>query len=133
VAVLNGHVIGGGLELALACDLRVATPATSISSPELLHGWPPGWGALERLPRIIGHSQAMKMIVLGEKIGASEALQLGLVNWVVEKENLERFKEQLTETVERIDPGLLAFTKSALQHGTNVNGDLAATLLARSR
>jgi enoyl-CoA hydratase/carnithine racemase len=132
-ALLHGYVLGGGLELALACDLRIATPETTLSSPEMLHGWPPGWGALARLPKLIGESRAKQLILLGERIQAPEALRIGLVNWVVERENLGDFTGQLAEKVSQIDPRLLAFTKAAIRAGTNVDIDLTATLLTRGR
>ncbi len=76
MAVVDGYAYGGGLELALACDLRVATPSASFACPEIQHGWPPGWGGLTRLGRLIGESSAKRLIFLGESIDAEEALRI---------------------------------------------------------
>ncbi len=80
VAFINGYAIGGGLELALACDFRVGTQTAILSSAELLHGWLPGWGGIERLRRLFGEAKAKEIVMLCEKIPASKAYQLGLLN-----------------------------------------------------
>ena len=68
IAEINGYTIGGGLEVALACDLRIADDTSSFSLPEITHGWFPGWGGTNRLPNIIGETKAKEMIFLGERI-----------------------------------------------------------------
>ena len=80
IAEINGYTIGGGLEVALACDLRIADDTSSFSLPEITHGWFPGWGGTNRLPNIIGETKAKEMLFLGERIDAKNALNLGLVN-----------------------------------------------------
>ncbi len=84
IAVLNGAVLGGGCELALACDIRIASDIVKIGQPEIKLGIICGWGATVRLPKIIGKSKAMKMIFSGEIIDAQEALKIGFVDRVVE-------------------------------------------------
>ncbi len=80
VAAINGVAFGGGLEIALICDLRVAAPHAELSLPETTLGIIPGAGGTQRLPRIVGEARAKQMILLGRKFGAAEALQWGLIN-----------------------------------------------------
>jgi len=80
VAALNGVAFGGGLELALVCDLRVATPSAELALPETTLGIIPGAGGTQRLPRIVGEARAKEMILLGRKLTADQALAWGLVN-----------------------------------------------------
>lgn len=82
IAALNGVAFGGGLELALVCDLRVAAPIAEVALPETTLGIIPGAGGTQRLPRIVGEARAKEMILLGRKLTAHEALAWGLVNRV---------------------------------------------------
>jgi methylglutaconyl-CoA hydratase len=82
VAAINGVAFGGGLELALICDLRVAAPHAELALPETTLGIIPGAGGTQRLPRVVGEARAKEMILLGRRLGAAEALQWGLVNRV---------------------------------------------------
>jgi 3-hydroxyacyl-CoA dehydrogenase len=84
VAALHGGAFGGGLELALGCDARVAAPGTRLGLPEVTLGIIPGAGGTQRLPRLVGMARAIRMICSGERIDAREALELGLVDAVVE-------------------------------------------------
>jgi enoyl-CoA hydratase/carnithine racemase len=82
IAALNGVAFGGGLELALICDLRVAAPHVELGLPETTLGIIPGAGGTQRLPRVVGEARAKEMILLGRRLGAAEALAWGLVNRV---------------------------------------------------
>lgn len=82
IAAINGVAFGGGLELALLCDLRVAAPHAELSLPETSLGIIPGAGGTQRLPRVVGEARAKEMILLGRKLTAAEALAWGLVNRV---------------------------------------------------
>jgi enoyl-CoA hydratase len=84
VAVINGYAFGGGLELALACTLRIATRNAKMGQPEMKLGLIPGYGGTQRLPRAIGAARAMDMILTGRTIDAEEALRIGLVNRLVD-------------------------------------------------
>ncbi len=79
IASLKGYVLGGGLELALACDIRVSTSSSTIGFPEVTLGLVPGWGGTQRLTRLVGASRAMRMILTGERITGKDAYDMGLV------------------------------------------------------
>jgi len=88
IAALFGFVFGGGCELALACDLRIATPDASIGCPEINLGIIPGSGGTQRLPRLIGVAKAKELLFSGEAVSGEEAYRIGLVNKVVPKDKL---------------------------------------------
>lgn len=88
VAIVNGYAFGGGLELALACTLRVGTRNAKMGLPEIKLGLIPGYGGTQRLPRVIGEARALEMIMTGRTVDAEEALRIGLINRVVEGEAL---------------------------------------------
>jgi enoyl-CoA hydratase len=91
IAALNGHTVGGGLEIALACDLRMmAKDSGMIGLPEVTLGVLPGTGGTQRLPRLIGTSRALDMMITGKRISPDEALQIGLVNYVYPKESFAK-------------------------------------------
>ncbi|GAA5232156.1 enoyl-CoA hydratase [Verticiella sediminum] len=85
VAVIQGYAFGGGLELALACTFRVATPAARMGLPEIKLGLIPGYGGTQRLPRLIGEGRALELILSGRTLKADEAERIGLVNRVVQE------------------------------------------------
>ena len=84
VAVINGYAFGGGLELALACTFRLATPNAKVGLPEIKLGAIPGYGGTQRLPRVIGEARALEMIMTGRTVEAEEAERIGLVSRIVE-------------------------------------------------
>jgi 3-hydroxypropionyl-coenzyme A dehydratase len=86
IAAINGFALGGGCELALVCDIRIASSNAKIGQPEVTIGIPPGWGGSQRLLRIIGPAKAKELIFTGKMITAEEAAQIGLVNKVVSLE-----------------------------------------------
>jgi enoyl-CoA hydratase len=88
VAAINGFALGGGCELALACDIRVASERAQIGLPEVTLGIFPGWGGTQRMPRLIGPGKAKDLILTGRRVGAEEALALGLVDRVVPHDEL---------------------------------------------
>ena len=102
IAAINGFALGGGCELALVCDLRIASENAKMGQPEVTIGIPPGWGGTQRLLRIIGPAKAKEMIFTGKMISAQEAESIGLVNKVVsltdeDKSQLDSSLDQKTE------------------------------------
>ncbi len=92
IAAMSGFALGGGLELALACDIRIASPEARFGLPEINLGIFPGAGGTQRLPKLIGISHAKEMIFGGEIINADKALQLGLINQITDDPMAEAFK-----------------------------------------
>src|ERR671939_1046651 len=86
IAAINGFALGGGCELALVCDMRVASSNAKIGQPEVTIGIPPGWGGTQRLSRIVGPAKAKELIFTGKMITAHEAAEIGLINKVVDLE-----------------------------------------------
>ena len=87
-AAITGYALGGGLELALACDLRVVADDARLGQPEILLGIIPGGGATQRLPRLVGPSRAKDIVLTGRQVGAEEALRIGLADRVVPKSDV---------------------------------------------
>ncbi|HHY39375.1 MAG TPA: enoyl-CoA hydratase/isomerase family protein [Clostridia bacterium] len=115
IAAINGYALGGGCELALACDARVARKGSKIGLTEVLLDIPPGLGATVRLPRLIGEAKARELILTGKALDANEALSLGLLNDVSEPdallESCIRFAEELTKA----GPVGIAYAKTAMK------------------
>ena len=95
IAAINGYAFGGGCEMAMACDLRVAAESALIGNTEIDLGIIPGWGATQRLPRLVGDETARRMIFLGERLDAESAAEVGLVGEVVADDELEDVIDEL--------------------------------------
>jgi len=114
IARLHGYVFGVGLELALACDFRLAAEGTELALPEVKLGMIPGSGGTQRLARLIGLARAKDMIMRGRRIGAEEALALGLVTEVVPEEELDAAVTRLVEELSALSPLALQTAKRVL-------------------
>ena len=114
LAAVNGYAIGGGLELALSCDLRITSEDSTFGLPEITHGWFPGWGGTHRLLNLIGEAKAKELVFLGERIDAQTALNLGLVNRVVPKQDLMKEVIQIAELLAKKSPIALQAAKATL-------------------
>ena len=114
IAAVHGYAVGGGLEFALACDLRIASEDSSFGLPEITHGWFPGWGGTHRLLNVIGEAKAKEMVLLGERIDAHTAQDLGLVNRVVPRENLADEVREIAESLAQKSPVAVSAAKAAL-------------------
>lgn len=95
IAIINGFALGGGLELAMACHLRIASTNAKMGMPEVSLGLIPGYGGTQRLPQLIGKGKALELILTASMITAEEAKELGLVNYVVLQKELESLAEKL--------------------------------------
>jgi methylglutaconyl-CoA hydratase len=117
IAMVNGIAFGGGLEIALACDLRVAADHVKLGLPETSLGIIPGAGGTQRLSRLIGIGQAKKLIYTAEPIVAMEALDLGLVEHLANKDTLIKEVEAIAEKIARNAPIALTQAKKAIHQG----------------
>jgi len=115
IAMVDGFALGGGTELALACDLRVASTRAKFGQPEINLGLIPGGGGTQRLCRLLGYGKAMEMTLTGEMVGAEEALSIGLVNKVVEPEELEVEALALADNIARKSPYTVKVAKRAVR------------------
>lgn len=119
IAAINGFALGGGLELALACDLRVASSKAKLGLPEVGLGIIPGFGGTQRLMRLVGRGRAMDLIFTGRHVPAEEALQLGIVNRVAEDALAAAL--ELAQTISKNGPVALALAKEAMTRGENLD------------
>lgn len=115
LSVINGAALGGGLELALSCDLRLASRSALLGLPEARVGMIPGAGGTQRLTRLCGVGVASRLILTGETVGADEAVSLGLVQWSVPDEHLEGRVEDVVNRVSSLSRPALLAAKDCLQ------------------
>ena len=115
IARVNGHALGGGLELALACDVRIAAEGGKIGQPEINLGIIPGGGGTQRLPRLVGTGQAMKLILSGELLDAGAAADIGIVEEAYPREELDDRVYDLAESMATKSPVALEFAKTAIR------------------
>ena len=127
IAAVNGYALGGGCELALACDLRIAAETAKFGQPELGLGIIPGAGATQRLPRVVGLGRAKHLILTGETIDAAQALAIGLVSAVVPAGELHTKAQDLARRVLRQGPLAARLAKVAMN--ASMRGDLDSGLL----
>jgi enoyl-CoA hydratase len=114
IAAINGFALGGGCEIALACDVRVASENAMMGQPEVLLGIPPGWGGTQRLPRIVGMGYAKELIFSGRRIGAEEAHRMGLVNSVCSRDALLEEARAMALSFLKNAPGAVALSKQLI-------------------
>lgn len=115
IAMINGFCLGGGCELAASCDLRIASEKARFGQPEVNLGLIPGGGGTQRLPRLIGLGQAMRLVLSGETIGAAEAMEIGLVEMVVPHEELRAKTLELAGKIASKSPLTLRVAKEAVR------------------
>ncbi|MFZ5470506.1 MAG: enoyl-CoA hydratase-related protein [Myxococcota bacterium] len=128
IAALNGFAFGGGTELALCCDLRVAAPHAELGLTEVTLGIIPGGGGTQRLPRLIGPGRAKDLILTGRRVTAHEALGLGLVNRVAPATTLLETARALAMTIAQNAPIAVAAAKHAIDEGLSLELDAALEL-----
>lgn len=121
IAAVNGYALGGGCELAMACDIRIASEKAKFGQPEVSLGIPPGFGGTQRLPRLVGKGRAKEILFTGDMIDAAEAYRIGLANQVVAPaELLDKAKAMAHKILSRA-PIAVQVCKSAVNHGLDVD------------
>jgi enoyl-CoA hydratase len=123
IAMVNGYCLGGGCEVALACDIRIAGEKASFGQPEINLGIIPGGGGTQRLTRLLGEGKAMEMILTGEIIDAQTAFTLGLVNHVVPADQLESKTMEIANRIAEKSPIALRLAKEAVKIASRSNMD----------
>lgn len=132
IAAVNGFALGGGCELALSCDIRIAADTARMGQPEVTIGIPPGWGGTQRLMRIVGVANAKELVYRGNMIPADEALRIGLVNKVVPPDSLIEEAEKMAAQIASNSAMGVRMSKTAINRGRNADLDtgLSIELLA---
>lgn len=120
IAAINGDAIGTGLELTLACDIRIASETSYFGLPHIKTGLIPWDGGTQRLPRLVGRGKALEMILTGEIIDAQEALRIGLVNKVVPEAELMRVTMDMAQEMTAKGPIALRYAKEAIYKGMDM-------------
>lgn len=129
VAAINGFALGGGCELAMACHFRLCSPNARFGQPEVNLGLIPGYGGTQRLPLLIGRAKALELMLTGAMIDAQEALQLGLVNYVVPQDELLGKTRSLLTTIGEKGPIAIAGIIECVNHAFSETGQGRAGLL----
>jgi enoyl-CoA hydratase len=127
IAMINGYALGGGCELALACDIRIAARSARLGQPEVRLGIIPGGGATQRLPRLVGVGSAMRLVLSGALVDAEEALRLGLVDVVVDDADLEAATRALAADIAARSPVAVRLAREAIR--ASMETPLSAGLL----
>lgn len=121
IAAINGYALGGGCELCMACDIRIAADSAKLGQPEIDLGILPGYGGTQRLPRLVGKGRAKWLILSGERISAQEALRIGLVDFVVPAAELSNAAKDLAHKIASKAPLAVAWAKRSINVGTETD------------
>ncbi|UTC44337.1 enoyl-CoA hydratase-related protein [Treponema sp. OMZ 857] len=128
IAAVNGFALGGGCELAMACDIRIASETARFAQPETGLGITPGFGGTQRLPRLVGAGRAKELIYTGRTVKAEEALAIGLVNKVTKPENLMAETIAMAQVICQKAPFAIKKAKEAINRGLQVSIDKAIAI-----
>lgn len=128
IAAINGYALGGGLELALACDIRLAASHAKLGLPETNLGIMPGAGGTQRLSRIVGKGKAMEMILLGDILTAEQAANIGLITRTVDRKRLLDVAKDFACKISEKGPLAVRLAKAAINRGTDIDMDTALYL-----
>lgn len=131
IARINGYALGGGTEIALCCDIRIAADTAKMGLPEIKLGIIPGYGGTQRLPRLIGVGRAKELILTGDHIPAHRALEYGLVNRVVPMAELDHAVAEVAHKMASCGPVALHMAKTAINNGLQADMRTALELEAR--
>lgn len=121
IAAINGFALGGGTEIAMACDIRIASARAKFGQPEVKLGIIPGFGGTQRLPRLVGKGMAKMLIFTGQMINAQEALRIGLVEKVVPHDQLMTEALAVAAAISAVSQPAVRLAKSAINHGLDVD------------
>jgi len=130
VAAINGDALGEGLEIALACDLRIASDTSRFGLPQITEARIPVQGGTQRLPRVVGRGKALEMVLTGEIIDARTALEIGLVNKLIEPATLNSEVDAITRNIADKAPWALQYVKEAVNKGLDLTLDQGLRLEA---
>ena len=125
IAAINGYALGGGCELAMACDIRIASDSARLGQPEINLGIIPGWGGTQRLPRLVGPGKAKQMMLTGDMVTAAEALQIGLVEQVVAADMLLKVATEMAMKIAAKPQVAVQFIRKAVANGLDMPLDKA--------
>lgn len=128
IAAINGFALGGGCELAMACDIRIASAKAKIGQPEVGLGITPGFSGTQRLPRLVGEGKAKELIYTAKAVTADEACRIGLVNKVVEPEELMNETLAMARTIAGNAPLAVRYSKEAINRGVQTDIDTAIAI-----
>jgi enoyl-CoA hydratase/carnithine racemase len=140
IAAINGYALGGGLEMAVACDIRVVAEEAQVGLPELRHGLVPGGGGTQRLPRLVGASAALRMLYLSESVPGREAVTIGLAELCVPLSELRSTVDVMAGKIAQLDPLAVRTAKELVRRsedtplaaGLRLETDALTLLLGRS-
>lgn len=130
IAAVNGFALGGGCELAMCCDFRIASTAAKFGQPEVGLGITPGFGGTQRLPRLVGSGMAKQLLYTADVIDANEAMRVGLVNSVVAPEELMEFVKKIAKRIVAKGQVAVRLSKAAANEGMEVDIDRSMTIEA---
>jgi len=128
IAALHGYVLGSGIEIALFCDLRIASHDVVFGLPEVQLGILPGAGATQTLPRVMGLSRSLDMLLTGRRLKGEEALEAGLANQLVNREDLIRIADECAQKIASCDTVAVRNAKQAVRQGADMSLDQGLTL-----
>jgi enoyl-CoA hydratase/carnithine racemase len=131
IAALHGFVLGSGIEMALCCDLRVASDDAQFGLPEIGLGMIPAAGGTQTAPRVMGRAAALEFMLLGERVGAAEALRIGLVQRVVPRSELPPTVEAMAQRIAALEPSAVRAAKEAVRRGLDLRLDEGLALESR--
>jgi len=132
IGAINGFALGGGCEIALACDIRIASEHAKFGQPEVGLGITPGFGGTQRMPRLIGKGRGSELLFTGRMVGSEEALNIGLVNYVVPRDKLMEKSRELAKSMGEKGNIARGLIKSAILKGQSMDLDRALDLEADS-
>ena len=130
IAAVNGYALGGGCELAMCCDIRIASAKAKFGQPEVGLGITPGFSGTQRLPRLVGMGKAKELIFTAEAINADEACRIGLVNSVAEPEELMNTAVAMAEKIAGKAPAAVKYSKESINRGMQCSMDEAINIEA---